>query len=432
MPGARKPLPEAPPAGGEWFRDLLPPAALAALAQAGETGRREGAAVYLVGGVVRDLLLGKECADLDLVVEGDGPSLARNLAASWGARVVCHPRFGTASVFFPHGGRLDVATARRETYPHPGALPRVEPANLAADLARRDFTVNAMAVDLRPGLFGRLQDPYGGLADLRAGLLRILHPRSFLDDPTRVLRAARLEERLGFRLEPLTLARAVEPAVRAALDNVSGPRIWYELRRLLTLPGAPGALRRLAELGLAGGLWPWLPGSPWARAERLAGWLAAIPARPELAFLAFLLYPLPEEAAGRVVENYGLPRRERRAAGRSREAGRLLANAPAGLAEMHRRLRGLPAESVLAALAWQDGPDPAPMLAYLSRRAGARPPAGAGLLLRELGLAPGPLYGELLGDLEGACLEGSVRTREEAREFLAARLREKGISDVLS
>jgi len=178
--------------------------------------------VYLVGGAVRDLLLGHPRADVDLVVEGDAAALAERL----GGAAVEHERFGTVKVEV-EGHELDIATARTETYPEPGSLPVVAPAeDLEADLARRDFTINAMAIPLNGE--ARLIDPYGGEADLKQGLLRILHPASFEDDPTRAIRGARYAARLGFALEPET-----ERLLRAAdLSSVSADRRRAELKRL--------------------------------------------------------------------------------------------------------------------------------------------------------------------------------------------------------
>src|SRR5215216_406156 len=156
-----------------------------------------GTAVYLVGGAVRDLVLGRERADLDLVVEGDPAALGRRL----GGEIRTHERFSTATVHL-NGGELDLATSRSESYARPGALPDVRPAPLADDLARRDFTINAMALPITGE--PKLIDPHCGLADLRRGTLRVLHERSFVDDPTRALRAARYAARYGFALEPET------------------------------------------------------------------------------------------------------------------------------------------------------------------------------------------------------------------------------------
>ena len=201
----------------------------------------QGQPVWLVGGAVRDLLLGATRADLDLVTEADASEIASLLGHVEGT----HARFGTATARV-RGVRVDVARARRETYSRPGALPDVEPATLAEDLARRDFSVNAMALPLVKA--PELVDPHGGLADLAQGVLRVLHTESFRDDPTRALRAARYAARLGLELEPQTRA-LVETA---DLGTVSGERTAAELRRTIADPMAPEALELLFEWGLAG------------------------------------------------------------------------------------------------------------------------------------------------------------------------------------
>ncbi len=196
--------------------------------------------VFLVGGAVRDLLLGRGRADIDIVVEGDAAALAARL----GGDVVSHERFATAKVSLD-GHEVDIATARTESYPHPGSLPVVAPAaGVEADLARRDFTINAMAVPLGAG--PDLIDPHGGQADLAAGLLRVLHPGSFVDDPTRALRAARYATRFGFGLEPETEALLRE----ADLGTVSADRRDAELLRLAGEGEAARAFSLLAGWGL--------------------------------------------------------------------------------------------------------------------------------------------------------------------------------------
>jgi tRNA nucleotidyltransferase (CCA-adding enzyme) len=197
--------------------------------------------VYLVGGAVRDLLLGRGGADIDVVVEGDAAALAARL----GAAAIEHERFATAKLELD-GHEIDVAAARSETYSRPGALPEVAPAaGIEADLARRDFTINAMAIPLAEE--PELIDPYGGRRDLDLGLLRVLHRRSFADDPTRALRAARYAARFGFDLEQETakLLRATD------LGTVSADRRQAELLRLAAEATAPAALKLLFEWGLA-------------------------------------------------------------------------------------------------------------------------------------------------------------------------------------
>ena len=201
--------------------------------------RSRGEGVFLVGGAVRDLLLGRPRTDIDLVIEGDAASLATRL----GAQVLAHERFSTAKARLG-GHALDIATARTETYSHPGALPQVTPARIAEDLARRDFSINAMAISLHgePNLI----DPHAGEDDLASGVLRVLHSRSFVDDPTRALRAARYAARFDFELEPQTasLLRATD------LETISADRRAAELLRVA---GEERAVRAL-ELAVGWGL----------------------------------------------------------------------------------------------------------------------------------------------------------------------------------
>ncbi|MDP9227960.1 MAG: hypothetical protein M3M99_02775 [Actinomycetota bacterium] len=202
-----------------------------------------GSDAYVVGGVVRDLLTGGPRLDLDLVVEGEIAPLVKAL----GGEVTEHERFKTATVALPGDEEIDIAQARAETYPRPGALPEVAPATIGDDLARRDFSINAMAFPVSGE--GPLLDPHGGVDDLRAGILRVLHPRSFVDDPTRALRAARYLARFadaGFRLDQET-----EELLRETdLSTVSEDRIVDELGRIAVEPNPSAALALIADWGL--------------------------------------------------------------------------------------------------------------------------------------------------------------------------------------
>lgn len=204
----------------------------------------------MVGGVVRDLLLGQKTVDLDIVVEGEGIPFAQDLAGRLQARLKSHERFGTATLIFPDGLRVDVATARTEVYDRPAALPRVTPGSIRDDMGRRDFTINAMAASLMPGEFGRLLDDFRGLRDLREGRIRVLHEKSFLDDPTRIFRAVRFESRLGFRIVRSTRALIDEALSLRILDGLEDYRVATELRLILEEPEPAAPVRRLAELGV--------------------------------------------------------------------------------------------------------------------------------------------------------------------------------------
>jgi tRNA nucleotidyltransferase (CCA-adding enzyme) len=270
----------------------------------GEPGGRElleaaPPGAFLVGGAVRDLLLDRHPRELDVVVEGDAQALAQHLGAH-----VEHPRFGTALVQL-EDARIDIATARRERYPAPGALPEVEPATLAEDLLRRDFTVNALALALDGARPGELRAAPHALEDLRAGRLRVLHERSFLDDPTRLWRLARYRARLGFALEERTAQLAAAAVAEGASQTVSGARIGAELRLALAEPDPLAVLAELERLGLLAALHPRLRfEEPFARralgllgaADPRAGGAEA--GRPDLLLLAALALPLALRADG--------------------------------------------------------------------------------------------------------------------------------------
>ncbi|MCP4653146.1 MAG: CCA tRNA nucleotidyltransferase [Candidatus Omnitrophica bacterium] len=202
-----------------------------------------GYELYLVGGVVRDLLLKKSVFDLDLVVEGDAIELVRHLKRDYNK----HHTFGTATVYFDEH-KIDFATARLESYSHPGALPRVKPAPLADDLKRRDFTINAMAISLNKGSYGQLIDLYSGLSDLKKGVVRFLHNNSFTDDPTRILRAIRFEQRFKFRIEKNTLNHMEAAISNGAILSVNPHRLRDELILLLKEPKPYRYIKRVNKL----------------------------------------------------------------------------------------------------------------------------------------------------------------------------------------
>ena len=203
------------------------------LRRAGAEADRLEVRLYVVGGVVRDLWLGQPSSDIDIVVEGDAFAFARKLAHRLKAQTVFHERFRTAALTLDNSMVIDIVTARAETYARPGALPDIVPATLKEDLLRRDFTFNALAAGLNADNFGVLRDDLGGVADLEAKMIRIMHERSFIDDPTRILRAARYAVRFGFQFDALTqdlLNQAVEQDVFRTITPV---RYFLEFRRIL-------------------------------------------------------------------------------------------------------------------------------------------------------------------------------------------------------
>jgi tRNA nucleotidyltransferase (CCA-adding enzyme) len=216
----------------------------------GTVGDGLGLAVYVVGGFVRDLLLGIDNLDIDVTVEGDGVFFAECFAGRYGGRVRSHKKFGTAVVVLPGGLKIDVASTRLEYYESPGALPTVERASLRHDLYRRDFTVNTLALCINSDHFGSLTDHFGGQQDLQEKVVRVLHNLSFVEDPTRVFRAIRFEQRLGFRIAPHT-ENLMRSAVRMhLLDKLGGERLLGELMQIMREKEPSGAIVRMASMGL--------------------------------------------------------------------------------------------------------------------------------------------------------------------------------------
>jgi tRNA nucleotidyltransferase (CCA-adding enzyme) len=373
--------------------------------------------VHLVGGAVRDLLMGTRPRELDVVVEGPIEPL---LAALGGERVV-HDRFGTASVELGDGARVDVARARRERYPRPGALPEVEPARLDEDLLRRDFTVNAIAVGLAGCERGSVSAAPRALEDLRAGRLRVLHDESFRDDPTRLLRLGRYAARLGFAVEEATAALAREALRAGALATVSGARVGAELRLALREPDAAGAIAKLHAIGALGALGLAAPLDERALAS--ARELLPADGRADVLVLAALLIANADALGGRAGAARMLDRFELAAPDRDRalaataapELARGLPRA-ARASQLHDLLAGAPVEAVALAGALAGAGDPsgaARARRWLEELRHVRLEIGGEDLLAA-GIAQGPEIGRRLRAALRMRLDGEIGAGREA------------------
>ena len=263
------------------------------LKSAGEITLNRREKLFLVGGIVRDLLLQKTNIDIDLVVEGNAIELAKQLTSRFEGRLTTHPPFGTAKLQWDRWS-IDLATARTETYARPGTLPAVTPGTIEQDLFRRDFTINAMAIELMPERYGTLLDLHGGRDDLENKHIRILHDKSFIDDATRIWRGIRYEQRLDFQIEPHTLALLTRDV--PMLDTISGERIRYELECVLNEDFPEKILRRADEMGVLARLNPSLKGNDWLVKKFQQARQASAPDVPlsEL-YLALLTHHLTEE-----------------------------------------------------------------------------------------------------------------------------------------
>jgi tRNA nucleotidyltransferase (CCA-adding enzyme) len=386
------------------------------LAELGLIRGTAGGGCYLVGGFVRDRLLGLAPDDFDVVIEGDAITLGRNLAKTQGGEVVVHAPFGTATWRAPSGLSYDLVSARRETYPAPAVLPRVSlGARLDEDLARRDFTVNSMALALGESA-PVLHDPLGGQADLRRGLIRALHPRSFFDDPTRLFRAVRYEQRYGFAIEPETLGWM--SAGREALPALSGDRARHELSWIVAEPQAGRMLARLETLGLWSAL---AAGLRWGTAAAL-GWADWTQRSPGLRALLQLDADGDDDlavalalvgAGGEALSRLAVSRRVRQAV----QASQSLGLVPVRVSQMVAALDSLGPLGLVTAWAmhptWRDA------IERYGREWRAIQPHTTGADLIARGLLPGPDFGRLLTGLRAAILDGEVAGPDAERAWLA-------------
>jgi tRNA nucleotidyltransferase (CCA-adding enzyme) len=395
-----------------------------------------GVSVYAVGGFVRDLLLGVRNDDLDLTVEGDGVAFAQRLATALGGISKGPSEFGTAMVVVPDGHKIDVATARRETYKHPAALPTVEPGSIRDDLFRRDFSLNAMAFALNGPEAFVLLDWYGGIADLSEGVIRVLHNRSFRDDPTRMFRAIRLEQRFGFILHPHTLRLLHRAVDKRWIELLSGARLWRELRLMLEGESPVRCLERLHELQVL----PQIDAALTLSSAQAAALTHVAEARVELAelipepamrawlvYVAALVQDLSPEVIRRVCQRLALSPRV------TEELIGGIAAVEVACKRLHSEddLRPSEVVAVLRRLAFEVLPlllSGCPGMAvrervrqYLTTWRHVRP-CLTGEDLKRFGIPQGPEIGRFLARLLAAKLDGEAPTREAEEALLSTAL----------
>ena len=373
----------------------------------------DGIPVYLVGGPVRDAVLNVLAKDLDFVLIGDAPALAADLAEELGGQVTVHPRFGTATVEID-GDRVDVVTARKETYPSPGSLPEVSASTMEDDLARRDFTINAMALALSEDS-PEVIDPHGGLEALAGKSVATLHSGSFADDPTRMLRAVRYERRLGFQITGDTLSQMQQAINDGHVDLVSGDRWRQEFQKIFEEDRAAEMLLRSVELGVLAAIYPAL--TDGQRLTRLAGENGLGPI-DYLAALAVSLSPadgdgfarrlnLPTDWARVVRDTIALREKESSITGRS--------VMPSAVCSA---LNGLDPEAMAASARFSDDPQVAATLRrYLDEWRLVSPDLTGDDLLA-MGVPSGPKVGEALRELTSAKLDGLVSNEEGERALV--------------
>jgi len=383
--------------------------------------------VFLVGGIVRDLLLRRDNADFDLVVEGDGIAFGLELAKRTNSKINTHKKFGTATLRLDGQRKVDIATTRMEYYPRPGALPLIEAGSIKQDLARRDFTINALAVRINGRERGRLIDFFGGQKDIKDGVIRVLHGLSFVEDPTRAFRAARFEQRFGFAIGKQT-RNFIDTAVSMNLfENLSGHRLFAELRLILGEERPLPVLKRLEELRLLGFLHRQLRVTP--ETEQLLGELTRVLSWHRLQFheervqawwLTFLALAdqLPEHHVPELAQRLELPRWMRTQLLDSYLTARKILIQSTHLQRIRDEdiyivLHGLDVDVILFAMARSGREDVKRKLAYYLTHLRHVQPEITGHDLIGMGYEPGPLFGEIKTELLKARLAGRVNSRQE-------------------
>jgi tRNA nucleotidyltransferase (CCA-adding enzyme) len=427
--------------------ESLPAPLLELVRRISRLAQEMGLRLYFVGGLVRDILLGIPNMDIDMVVEGDAIALARSLEINYGGRVRTHARFGTAKWLLEEGfwasfstspiaqvelpSTIDFVTARTEFYERPTVLPQVTQGSIKLDLHRRDFTINTLAVRLNPGRFGELLDFYGGKRDLDGKAIRVLHSLSFIDDPTRILRAVRFEQRLGFRIEARTEELMLQSL--ALLDRITGDRIRHELELLLREPHPERGFARLADLGILAQIHPGLTFDAWAEdcflrlqdALKDPVWdLEVDDYLIELSHFGLLTFRMNLDGLEVLERRLRVQRTTidhiRQLHALKAEFDRITqAQAPS---EVYQILEPYSRQVLLMAFVAAGAPLIRNLIhQYVEHWAGVKT-VTTGRELQARGLKPGPVFSELLNELLFARLDGRVSTDEEERQYLQSLL----------
>lgn len=387
---------------------------------------------YLVGGFSRDLILGAKDWDLDITVEGNGIKFAENLAKRLNSGLIRHERFGTATLILGNQLKVDIVTTRKETYPSCASLPVVSPGSLKEDLLRRDFTINAMAVSLFAGANQKLIDIFGGKEDLAAGKIRILHDLSFKDDPTRILRAIRFQQRYNFKIEPKTLRLLKEAINSGLLDKVNPHRMRDELVLMLKEKNPSGQLKRLCALGGLSFISDKLkPGKPtydlFKSVNKEILWFTQnFPSHRQfdawLVYFSALLRPLTLAQGNKITRRLGLSKQEKKKIVSCRKINqrfiRRLKNKRIKPEQIFTLLKPLSYEAIILLRSTsQDSAFKKHIADFLKIYNGVRLYI-SGDDLYNLGVLPGPRYQKILNKVLAARLNGKVKNRQEELDLI--------------
>ena len=397
------------------------------LQEIGRFGEEKSQPVYVVGGFVRDLLIGRENLDIDIVVEGDAVDFACQLAKVWESNAQAHHQFKTATVTRLDGLKLDFVSARSETYPSPGALPSGDYGTITEDLHRRDFSINALAMRLQPNAFGEFVDCTDGLQDLRAGRIRVLHAQSFIDDPTRIFRAIRYEGRYNFQIAESDQQHMLRAINQGVLNLISGQRIRNEIDHILSEEAAPQMINRMDDFDLFSTIHPTWKISPnfdvlWTTAGQAIKWAStSLPNDPiNTRALLWMTLLTAVDSIEVISSRLGLENLRTILSTQAQLEHDLNALSVASKpSEVYQLLNPYPLEPIVFVLMQPSQPDwrMEKMSNYLTHLRRVHPLVTGDDLIQQ-GLKPSRTFSDLLWKAFAAQLDGKVATTQEIYQFL--------------
>ncbi len=415
------------------MKEQLPQDIIDLFKELGDVAEQLKYKAYVVGGFVRDLLLRKPNLDIDIVIEGDGIKFAKAFCRKHPeTKIRCHQKFNTAVIVFPDGFKIDVATARLEYYEYPAALPTVKVTSLKLDLYRRDFTINTLAISINPDNFGQLIDFFGGQKDLKEKVIRVLHNLSFVEDPTRILRAIRFEQRFGFKI-----GKQTESLIRAAvkshfIQKVEGRRLFAELKNILEEENVLAALKRMNEFNLFPEIFPALKFTQTKeklleKIEEVLNWYRLSyfehQIKQWLIYFMGIAFDLSEEDLRKFIKRLELPEkksdfmltartRTHRVLMRFSRAGKMLPS------EIYHTLEDCTTEELLYMMAKTNREESKKAISLFLLKLRNVKPILTGHDLKALNIEPGPIYKEILRNLLDARLNGEIETKEDEIAFV--------------
>ncbi len=415
-----------------FLRERLPKHMMKTLIQLGETASQLNCSAYVVGGFVRDLFLYRKNEDIDVVIEGNGIDFAKTFAQAFGARTHTHQKFGTAVIIFPDGFKIDIASARMEYYQFPASLPVVEMSSIKMDMFRRDFTINTLAIQLNPGKFGRLIDFFSAQKDIKDKALRVLHNLSFVEDPTRVFRALRFEQRFGFTIGKLT-SSLIDNAVKMDFfKRLAGKRVYAELKLILKEENPAPTILRLMDYNLLKVIHPGIKIESDLKhlldtTKKVADWHDLLfldePYERWAVFFMALIRHCDQPTTHEICEHLTIAPRYAKMFGEDR----IQAEKQLTRLEWHKRikndevfnlLKAFKTEVILYMMVCTGSEIAKKRISLYHTRLRNVTITITGKDLLDMGLAPGPVFSEMLQAVLEAKLNGLVKTREDELDFI--------------